>query len=89
MTALVVDLLARKRPDLVGVLPRGALERSVFAAVAVCEPARAAIVTHWADVGVAQGLSAIKRLLADGLIEQAGWVRDPSGRRVQTYQVAR
>lgn len=87
MGTLAVEMLSRKRPELVSVLPRGALERCVFAAIAVCEPARAAVVAHWAEVDEPRAVSAIKRLLVAGWVEPAGWVRGTTGGRVQTYQV--
>ena len=87
--ALVVEMFANRSPDLAPALPRGKVERLVFAAIAVSSnPQSIPEIEFWTGLESHQVDGALRRMMDRGDVESAGLVPRSGGGRWQTYRVA-
>lgn len=85
--SVVVDMAARKRPELMPMKPRGDVAGAVWCAVVALDAPTAPTIAHWCGVTLQQVEKALERLVAQRRIVGCGLVPIAGGGRRQTYRV--
>lgn len=85
--SVVVDMAARKRPELMHLKPRGEVTGAVWCAILALDAPTLQTIAHWCGISTQQADKAVERLRGQGRVVGCGLVPIHGGGRRQTYRV--